>query len=296
VAAEGQAVPSAGRPTAGWQFVTPGYLDAAGMRLVAGRDLSADDRPRDAHVTIVSQSLARLLFGDEDPIGRRIAIGGGDASDDWHEIVGVVTDVRHQALDTGPSPRVYDLFGQHWGRTLHVVVRSAASDPAYLPSLMRRTVSGVDPEAPVFEVSTMQALVDRSASARRLASTVALALACAGLLLALIGVYAVMAASVSERTREIGVRAALGAAPCDLWRLVGGEGARTVLAGAAAGVVTSAMLARVMSSQLFDTPVSDLVWLLPLVVAGVCVAAAVAAVPALRRAASIDPLAAMRAE
>jgi predicted permease len=296
VTAQGEAVPSAGRPTAGWQFVTPGYFDAAGMRLIAGRDFTAADRPRDEHVTIVSRSLARLLFGDDDPIGRRIAVGGGDADGDWHEIIGVAADVRHQALDTAPSPRVYDLFGQHWGRTLYVVVRSAASDPTSLPALMRRTVSGVDPEAPVFEPSTMQALVDRSASPRRLASAVASWLASAGVLLALIGVYAVMAASVSERTREIGVRAALGAAPRDLWRLVGGEGARTVLAGAAAGMLASAVLARVMASQLFDSRASDLAWLLPLVLAGLCLAAALAALPAVRRAASIDPLTAMRAD
>jgi len=296
VAAYGRVIASAARPSAGWQFVSPGYLDAAGLRLRAGRDFSAADLRRDAHVTIVSEGLARALFGDEDPLGRRIAVGGGDTDGDWHEIVGVVADVRHQSLDTEPAPRVYDLFGQHWGRTLYVVTRSAGSDPTYLPALTRRTVAAVDPEAPVFELSTLQTLVNRSAAGWRLASAVAAVLAVSGVVLALIGIYAVMAASVSERTKEIGVRAALGASPRDLWRLVGGEGARTVFWGAAAGLLTSTGLARLMASQLFGSRASDLAWLLPLVLVALCAAAALAALPPMRRAASVDPLLAMRAE
>ena len=296
IMAEGRAVEPAGRPTAGWQFVTPGYIGAFGMRLVAGRDFTEADRRRAAHVTIVNEALARTLFAGEDPVGRRIAVGGGDASGDWHEIVGVVADVRHQSLDMPPAPRVYDLFGQHWGRTLYVVARSSGGDTGVLPGVIRRIVAGEDPEAPVFELTTLAALAERSAASRRLASAIAAGLAAAGVLLALIGVYAVMAAAVSERTREIGVRAALGAAPRDLFRLIGLEGGRTVLWGTTAGLATSAALARLMASQLFDSRVWDALWLIPLVAGGIIAAAAIAAIPPGRRAASVDPLVAMRAE
>jgi hypothetical protein len=296
IVAEGQPATAAERPTAGWQFITRGYVGAAGMRLIAGRDFTEADRRGAGHVTIISEGLARAIFAGDDPIGRRIGVGGGDVSGDWHEIVGVVADVRHQALDTAPTPRVYDLFGQHWGRTLYVVARSSGTDPAALPSVVRRIVNAADPDAPVFETTTMQTLVDRSAAGRRLASTIALGVAGAGVLLALIGVYAVMAATVAERTKEIGVRAALGAAPRDLFRLIGAEGGRTVLWGAMGGIVASMAVARLIDSQLFDSRAWDAAWLIPLVAAGIAAAALLAAVPPGRRAASVDPLVAMRVE
>jgi putative ABC transport system permease protein len=296
VIAQGRPVDPAARLTAGWQFITPGYVDASSMRLHAGREFTEADRRRDPHVTIINADLARILFGEENPLGRRIAVGGGDTAGDWHEIVGVVADVRHESLDSAPSPRVYDLFGQHWGRTLYVVARSSTSDARGLPDLIRRVVAGEDPEAPVFELATMDALVQRSVATRRLASIVAVGLAASGVLLALLGVYAVMAASVAERTREIGVRAALGASRQDLFRLIWGEGWRTVAWGAAGGVAASAAVARILQSQLFGVRESDAVWLIALVTIGLAGAAAVAAIPPGRRAASVDPLEAMRAE
>ena len=296
VVAEGRPVLPASRPTAGWQFVTPGYFQAAGMTIRMGRDFSAADRERRSHVTIINEDLARTLFPGEDPLGRRIGVGGGDASADWHEIVGVVADVRHHSLDTAPSPRVYDLFGQHWGRSMFVVARTATTEPSPLIGAVRRTVAGLDPEAPVFEAATLETLVDRSAAARRLASTVAVALAGAGMLLALIGVYAVSAASVAERSREIGVRAALGATPRDLFALIAGEGAWTAIAGGAAGIAGSLLTVRLLDAHLFGVRPFDAVWLIPLVAALVFAAAVCAAVPPARRAASIDPMTVIRAD
>jgi predicted permease len=296
IVAEGRPVPAASRPTAGWQFVTPGYFDAAGMRFRSGRDFSEADRDRARHLTIINEDLARSLFPGEDPIGQRIGVGGGDAGGDWHEIVGVVDDVRHQALDQSASPRVYDLFGQHWGRTLFVVARSRTTDGTPLISAIRQTVARFDADAPVFESATLQTLVDRSAAARRLASAIAGGLACAGVLLALIGVYAVAAASVAERAREIGVRAALGARPRDLFRLIAAESGVTAAWGGAAGLAASFVVVRLVRSQLFGVHGADAMWLIPLVAAGVLGAALLAAVPPGRKAASADPLSVMKAE
>jgi putative ABC transport system permease protein len=296
VVAEQHAVMPAERPTAGWQFITPGYFTATGMRLVEGRDFSDADRDRGAHVTIINQSLARMLFPGERALGRRIGVGGGDAQGDWHEIIGIVADVKHQALDTAPAPRVYDLFGQHWGRTLYVVARSRVNEPEPLISVMRRQVNSVNMDVPVFESTTLPALIDRSAATRRLAARIASGLAGAGLMLALIGVYAIGAASVAERRRELGVRAALGANPRDLFQLVAGEGTRTIAWGAVAGIFASAAVSRLLASHLFEVDSADAIWVVAVVAVLVAATSLIAAIPPSRRAAGAEPLVAMRTD
>jgi predicted permease len=294
VLAEGQPAPPAGRPSAGWQTVTPGYFRALGIPLRAGRDFSAADIDRKDHVVIVNEQLARLLFGGADPVGRRIAVGGGDAAGDWHHVIGVVGDVRHQALDAAPAPRVYDFFGQHWSRTMFVVVRARTDDPAPLFADIRRTVAALDPEAPVFEAASLPALVARSASARRLAAILAAGLAGTAVLLAILGVAAVAAAAVAERRREIGVRAALGASPRDLLRMVLGEGLRTGAAGALAGLAGSWAAVRLLGAHLFGLDLGDVTLSVAGVAAVLLGVAVTAALPAARRAARADPLVAMR--
>jgi putative ABC transport system permease protein len=296
VVAEHRPVLPAERPTAGWQFVTPGYFAATGMRLRTGRDFVDADRQRPTHVAIINESLARSLFPGENPVGHRIGVGGGDAQGDWHEVIGVVADVKHQALDVAPAPRVYDLFGQHWGRTLYVVARARTGDPLPLVGRLRRDVASLNTYVPVFESSTLQALVDRSAATRRLAATIAVALAAAGVLLALIGVYAISAASVGERTREIGVRAALGAAPRDLFQMIASEGLRMAAWGGLAGIWTSTAVTRGLSEQLFSVSLPDAALLTIAAAVVVLLAATAAAIPPGRRAAGMDPVQAIRTE
>jgi hypothetical protein len=266
------------------------------MPLRRGRDFTSADRAHAGHVTIINETLARALFGDDNPLGRRITTGDGNVNGDWHEIIGIAGDVRHHALDAPPAPRVYDLFGEHWGRTFFIVARSEEQDAGPLILPVRRTVADLDPEAPVFEMATMEALVSRSAGPYRLAAVLAGGLAFASLLLALIGVYGVTAASVAERRREIGVRAALGAAPRDLRRLVLGEGAIMAAAGGMAGLAGSGVAARLLGSTLFGVQRSD-VGLVVVAVAMLVLLVAVAAVyPAARRASLADPLEALRGE
>ena len=296
VVAEGHVVDPAHRLTAGWQFVTPGYFAATGMRLAAGRDFAASDRARSAHVTVINEALARILFAGRNPLGQRIGVGGDDASGDWHEVIGVVADVRYQALAAPPEPRVYDLFGQHWGRTLYVIARSRTGEAAPLLSIMRAAGHALNPDVPVFEPATLQSLVDRSAAPQRLASRAASGLAAAALLLAVLGVYAVTATAVAERTREIGVRAALGAAPSDLFRLIAGEGARTIALGGVIGALGALLAGRLLAGQLFDVRAADAAWLIGLAALGVMLAALGAAVPPGRRAATADPVEAMRGD
>jgi len=266
------------------------------MPIVRGRDFTPADRAHAGHVTIVNESLAKALFGAEDPIGRRITDGEGTATSDWHEVIGIVGDVRHHALDEPPGPRVYDLFGQHWGRTSYIVVRTRIGDPAPLLPAVRRVIAELDREAPIFETQTMTSLVERSAAPYRLAATVAGALALASIVLALLGVYAITAASVSERIREIGIRAALGAAPGDLLRMILREGAATAATAAPIGAVGAFAAARLLQSELFGVRSEDIGVLIPVVGGAVLIVAVAAVWPVARRAAHADPLIAMRTE
>ena len=296
VQAEGQPVLPGSRQSAGWQFVTSGYFDTLGMTIRSGRDFVAEDLSHDGHVTIINEALARSLFGTRDPVGQRIAVGGGDASGDWHEVIGVVADVRHHALDQAPVPRVYDLFGEHWGPTLFVVVRSRGVDASAIIPALRRTIHGLDVEAPVFEAATAEALVAKSAAPRRLSALLAMFISAAAVLLAMIGVYAAASAAVAERTREIGIRAALGAAPSELRRLVVREGSIVAAAGATAGVAGSVIAARLLAAQLFGVASGDVVLLIPVITALLLLVAIAALLPAALRAARVDPLIAIRAE
>ena len=296
VQAEGQPVLPGSRLSAGWQFVTPGYFESLGLPIRRGRDFVDADLAHDGHVAIVNDALAQALFGSRDPVGQRIAVGGGDASGDWHEVIGVVADVRHHSLDQPPVPRVYDLFGEHWGRTLFVVVRSRSADAAAVIPTLRRTIHALDVEAPVFEAATAEALVARSAAPRRLSAVLAAVISVAAVLLAMIGVYAAASAAVVERTREIGIRAALGAAPSELRRLVLREGAIVAAAGAAVGIAGSVVAARLLSAQLFGVAMDDVALLISAIAALLLFVALVAVLPAALRAARIDPLIAMRVE
>jgi predicted permease len=296
VMAEGETVAPGSRLSAGWQFVTPGYFAALGMTMRSGRDFTADDRANDGHVAIVNETLARTLFPGASAVGRRIAVGGGDAQNDWHEVIGVVADVRHGALGEPPLPRVYDLFGEHWGRTLYVVAQSRTADAAASIGAIRRAVAALDPEVPVFEGATMAELVRRSAAPHRLSATLAAGLALTAVALALAGLYASVAISVAERTREIGIRAALGAAPGDLLRLVLREGAWTAILGGIVGSAGALGASRVVQSQLFNVSSPDVGIVIGLVGLGLVIAAVAAAIPPARRAARADPLTAIRPE
>lgn len=292
VQAEGIPVRPGDSTVAGWQFVTPGYFRAAGISIVEGRDFSDADRARGAHVTIVSESLARQLFSGASALGRRIATGG-DTSD-WHEVVGIVRDVRHSALAGEARPRVYDLSGQHWGRTMFVVARGHDDNAAALIPIVRRDVRGVDPEAPVFEAATMAELVRRSAATRLLASRAAMGLAGVAVLIALLGVYGVVAASIADRTRELGLRLALGATPRGLVRSVVGEQTLMLAAGGLLGFAGCALVVRLLQSWLFgvDTRQALVVAVIMTAVVSACALAA-AFIPA-RKTARLDPTIAMR--
>src|SRR5262245_1695318 len=294
VGVSGRLLPLADRPAAGWQTVTPGYFAALGIPLIAGRDFAPADLDRPSHFTVINQALARRLLGNDNPIGRRLAFGADDPVGDWHEVVGVVGDVRHGSLAEAAAPRAYDLFGQHWSRTVYLVARGAGT-PAALAPLVRDVVRGVDPEAPVFEMRSLDDIVDGTVAPRRLATGLAVGIAGVSVLLAAIGWYGLLASSVAARTRELGIRRALGSSTRAIVRLVFGEALALGVVGTTAGTAIALAAGRVIQSQLFAVRASDPRAIAATVAVLAVVGAGAAWVPA-RRAAQVDPAVALRDE
>ena len=293
VGVAGRLLAVADRASAGWQTITPGYFAALGVPLLKGRDFALADLERAAHLTIINQTLARRLFGEQNPIGQRVALGPADPVDDWHEVVGVVGDVRHASLAEAAAPRVYDLYGQHWGRTVYLVARGA--EASVLGSAMRAAVRRLDPEAPVFEMQSLDEIVNATVAPRRLATWFAMGVAGVSLLLAAIGLYGLLASSVAVRRRELGIRRALGSSTRAIVRIVSGEAVALSAMGTVLGSAAALAAARAIRSQLFGIDAADprVVSATALLLAFVAVVAAW--VPA-RRAARVDPAIALREE
>ena len=276
-------------------FVNESLFAALGVPLRDGRFFTAGDDSTAPGVAIVNETLARRYFGSASAAGKRIKIGGPERPDNqWMPIVGVVGDVSYSGRGTPPEPTVYLPFRQAWSETMYVVVR-AVGDPRSLASPIRGVVAGLDQDVPIARLSTMDDLMIESVASSRFRTTLVAVFAALGLLLAAIGIYGVMAYVVSERTHEIGVRAALGADRGDVLRLVLGEAAALAAAGVGVGLVGALLTTRLMRALLFKVDPID-----PGTFAGVSlllVTAALAAsyVPA-RRALRVDPMIALRYE
>ncbi len=274
------------RVTGGWQHVSPGYFEAAGISIIRGRDFTDTERAHDGHVSILSDSMARRLFGSVDPIGQRIQAGGGD---DWHEVVGVVEDVRHRSLGDDTDLRVYDLTGQHWSRTMYLIVHGGLDEAGALLDDVRRIIGEVAPGTPVFEVATGEDLRARATAAERLAARVSGIVAVAALVIAVFGVHAIVSASVAERRRELGVRMALGASRWSVARLVLTDAVRMAGTGAVVGIGLTVGSTQLLAAVLPGLGAEGIWPVISAVSVGILGASLAAAAPAARRAATTDP-------
>jgi putative ABC transport system permease protein len=252
LAVPGQIYRPGERPLGFVYIVSPGYLDAMGMSLQAGRNLADTDSADRPPVVVLSQSLARQLYPGQDPVGRPVQIFGGPP----HTIVGIVADVRQSRLDVSSAPQMYLPFAQGGGRPSDLVVRSTASIASLVPSV-RRELAGLDPTLLVTDVRPVSDLVDRSASPRRLLASLLGGFSLFALLLASLGIYGVVSYDVSQRTQEIGVRMALGATGSDVRRHVLSGTMRIALLGTSIGLVGAFGLSRLIGSLLFDTSPAD---------------------------------------
>jgi predicted permease len=282
-------------------FVSPGYFDTLGIPLIAGRDLTWAETYGGNPVALISENFAREYWGTpEKALGKRIRIR---TTDDWCEIIGIVGDVHDNGLDKPPRTNVYwpALQANFWGRPLRAqryvtfVVRTPLAGTESLMKQVRQAVWSVDANLPLASVYTLNHFYVKS-MARTSFTLVMLGIAAAmALLLGTVGLYGVIAYSVSQRTREIGIRIALGARRKDVMRLVLGEGMFVTLIGLTIGLAASVALTKFLSSQLFGVSSTD-----PLTYASVAVLLALVALAAChfpaRRALGVDPAVALRCE
>jgi len=259
--------------------------------LLRGRGFREQEVTGDAKVIVINEALARNFFPDEDPLGRRLVINFGVPEE--FEIVGVARDVRHSSLEGEVYQMMY-VPTLRFGRT-NLVVRTTSSDPLALATAVRGAVAAVDRDQPVSAVRTMEEVVSGSVAQQRFRTLLLAAFAGVALLLAGVGIYGVIAYSVTHRTHEIGIRMALGAGAFDILKLVVGQGMALALAGVAVGLLASLALTRVLSSLLFGVTATDTVTFAAVSLLLVAVSLLACYVPA-RRATKVDPMVALRYE
>ena len=275
-----------------WRSVSPGYFNALRIPLLRGRDFTDADGPAPSQpVMIVSQSTARKFWGDADPIGRTLRRSA--KPEIAFSIVGVVGDVRDQALNQ-ESPTLYYPMGFRVWPLMDVVVRTDGQPEALLPAV-RQKIHDLDPELALANVKTMQDWLSTSAAQPRLNTLLLSIFAFLALLIASIGIYGVLAYSVSQRTQEIGVRMALGATPQGVLRMTLLDGMKVAAIGMGCGVIAAVALGETVSSLVFGVNVRDLGTFVLVVVTLAIVTIAACAIPALR-ASRVSPLVALRYE
>jgi putative ABC transport system permease protein len=281
-------------PSAGFRLASPGYFDTLGIPVVRGRDFTEGDVYDRPFVAIISQSLARQTFGDENPLGHRVMCGL-DQPDKWMTIVGVVGDVRQASPASQPGPDLYMPLRQHpyAANEVQVVVRGRVP-PESLIGTVQQIVRSVNPEV-AMKFTTLEASVNNSIAAPRFRATLVSMFASLALLLALTGIYAVMSYTTAQRTAEFGLRMAIGAQAGDVVRLVLAGAGRLTVAGVAVGLLLALATSRVVATMLFGVTNTDLATYGGVLLVAMPLVIAAAAIPALR-AARVDPLLALKSE
>jgi predicted permease len=279
---------------ANWNIVGVDFFETMGIPHSRGRAFSRDDRSTGPKVAILSESFARELFPNQDPVGKRIRSSSTVVSGDPLEVVGVVGDVRYTDLADAGRNVVYVPQSQSAWRAMAMVLR-VEGDPGGRADEVREAIWAVDPSAPITEVRTMAQVTASSLAAPRFATVLVAAFAVLALILAVVGVYGVINVSLRQRYHELGVRKALGAGGGDVGRLLVGQGVKLAIIGIGVGLPAGMALTRLLSGLLFEVRATDpaILFGVPLLL-GVCAVLA-AAFPA-RRAARIDPVEALRVE
>ena len=277
------------------QNITPGFFSTLRIPFVRGRDFGAEDKPKSPGVAIVNESFARRFWPNADAIGKRVNFNMNEKEQpDWHEVVGIVKDIRDVSPGSAARPEIYSPAAKTSLNGLAIFVRTKSDPHALLPAL-RAMVQSIDPDLPLTDAGTMEESIHKWSTTPRFRSILLSVFAGLGLLLALIGIYGVIAISVTQQTREIGIRMALGAQPGDVMRMMLRRGLLWVTAGTAAGLLGAFAATRLLGKLLFEVKATDPVSFA--IATGLLIAATLAAcyLPA-RRAMRVDPMVALRYE
>ncbi|MBO0783938.1 MAG: FtsX-like permease family protein, partial [Ktedonobacteraceae bacterium] len=275
------------------------YFKAMGMKLASGRFFTPNDREDQPRVAIVNETLVHQFFPKQDPLGKRIKIGQLTGSLPWLSITGVLRDVKQDKLNETTKPALYIHYLQPpqpgWkSQSMFLSVRTQ-SDPLSLLATLRSTVRELDKNQPIYRVATMEQLLARSLAAQKFSMLLLLLFAIIALSLSVIGLYSVLAYAVTQRTREIGIRMALGAQSQDVLRLIVMQGAKLTMIGLSVGLGSSLALSRLMKSLLFGVEPHDPLTFCLITLLLAIVALTASWIPA-RRATKVDPMVTLRSE
>ncbi|HLG58822.1 MAG TPA: ABC transporter permease [Vicinamibacterales bacterium] len=290
---------SPGRPVfASYHMVSPTYFETMSIPVVSGRGFTDSDSRDGVPVCIVSEAFVRRFLGNREPIGQRVSVpmlSLGSGPPVVREIVGVAKQVRGRPEELGPPPQIYVPIAQNAWFQATLIVRPASGAPASLLPSVRAAIARVDNDRPVTRVRTLDSVATEATSRPRFRALLVASFAMLALILAMVGVFGVLAYSVQQRTRELGVRIALGASAGSVLRLVLSSASRTILIGTAIGLMTAAALGRSISTFLFGVQPLDPVTFIAVPIVLMATAALAVAAPAWR-AARVDPVVAFRNE
>jgi putative ABC transport system permease protein len=295
---EGWPPPKPGQdPTLETRVATPGYFQTMGIPLLRGRMFTARDDGRAPQVALISESAARKFFPNEDPIGRKIRLGWGRGKDKPNvggEVIGIVGNVRQVGLDVEADPDIYVPHAQVENNSMEIVVR-ADVPPSTLSGAVRSEVRRLDADLPIARIDTLESVLAESISRPRFYMLLVAIFAGVALLLAAVGIFGVMSYSVAQRTRELGIRIALGAGRGALRRLVVGQAMVLAIGGLAVGLIAALLLSSALEKMLFDLKPTDPATFASVAAVLFVVALVASWLPA-RKAARVDPVVALRAE
>jgi predicted permease len=282
--------------TAYGSWVSNDFFRAMGIPLKKGRVFTDEDRADTTPVVVINEAMARRFWPGQDAVGKRVRWGGWNPPQGWLTIAGVVGDVRFSSLEAESPPTIYmPVFQIPRIRRDAVFIARTAAEPSSLAAAMRREIAAVDADLPVYDVRTMSQVIAESVAQRRFTMGLLAIFAFAALGLAALGLYGVLSYAVTQRTREIGLRMALGGRRLDVLGLVVGQGMKMAMIGALAGLLASLALTRLMKGLLYGVSASDPLTFIAVALLLTMVALIACWIPA-RRATKVDPMVALRCE
>jgi predicted permease len=273
--------------------VSADFFRTLGTPLLRGRLFSIEDRPEAQRVAIINDAMARRSWPDRDPVGRRFRLGPRDSNGPWYIVVGVVGDMRRQGPEREALPQIFESLAQNPPRTGDLLIRTASDDPLTMAEALRAAVRRVEKNAPIYGVAPLEQRLGTYLMQRRFQTWLLTGFSFVALLMAAVGIYGLIQYSTATRTREIGLRLAVGAQAGDIFRMIIGEGLTLSLTGVALGLVGAWWLGRAGSSLLFGVTASDPLTFTTVSLLLTVVATAACYFPA-RRAMTVDPLVALR--